>query len=120
MAVLTEEMVTTIRSEAMNGASLCDLAKRFSVGATTVNSVVLLKTWKHVATPVSREEYLAIIGRRSGGKGHANAKLRVEDVREMRRLHAQGASLQALMKKYGLVHAAVSRCVRKVTWANVD
>lgn len=119
-AVLTEEMVTSIRLEAMKGASMCDLAKRFSIGATTANRVVLLKTWKHVATPVSHEEYLAAIGHRAGGKGHANAKLRVEDVKEIRRLHAEGVSLQELMKKYRLVHAAVSRCVRKVTWASVD
>lgn len=48
------------------------------------------------------------------------AKLTPEAVREIRDLHASGESLAALGRKFGVRDTAVSKIVKRQTWAHID
>jgi hypothetical protein len=51
--------------------------------------------------------------------GNRGAKVTEDQVREIRRKHAQGSTLAHLAEEYGLTMASVSNIVRRKTWAHV-
>ena len=57
---------------------------------------------------------------RSEGETHGNAKLTAEKVRELRRSHAEGATLRALAEKYGVSNVSIYNAVSGKTWRRLD
>jgi hypothetical protein len=57
--------------------------------------------------------------RRPRGEGNANAKLTEEKVREMRSMHANGATFKALGEKYGIAGRNARAAVLGISWAHV-
>jgi hypothetical protein len=54
------------------------------------------------------------------GEDSHNAKLTADAVRELRRLHAEGATLRALADKFGVSNVSVYNAVARITWKHVD
>lgn len=55
---------------------------------------------------------------RRTGEEHPNAKLTAAQVREIRRLRAEGASHAWLGERFGVSRTAVSNLLRGYTWAD--
>ena len=59
-------------------------------------------------------------GDRSQGEKHGNAKLTADNVRELRSLHADGATLRQLADKFGVSNVSIYNAVAGRTWRRVD
>lgn len=69
-------------------------------------------------------------GNRSGAKKHPEkvvrgetsgmAKLKTEDVLEIRKMHASGLTQKAIAEKYGICFQNVSSIVTRLTWKHVE
>jgi hypothetical protein len=53
------------------------------------------------------------------GERHGMSRLRAADIVEIRQLHAAGASLAALGRKYGVRYQSIRRIVRREHWRHV-
>ena len=58
-------------------------------------------------------------GERSEGEKHGNAKLTGDNVRELRSLHADGATLRQLADKFGVSNVTVYNAVSGKTWRHL-
>ena len=59
-------------------------------------------------------------GERSEGENHGNAKLTADNVLELRKLHADGATLRQLAGKFGVSNVSVYNAVSHKTWRNLE
>ncbi|GFG55292.1 hypothetical protein MAGR_67330 [Mycolicibacterium agri] len=59
-------------------------------------------------------------GERSVGERHGNAKLTASDVREIRSLYREGATLRQLADKFGVSNVSVFNAVSGRTWRHLD
>ena len=59
-------------------------------------------------------------GERSEGESHGNAKLTGDNVRELRVLHANGATLRQLAEKFGVSNVSIYNAVSGKTWRHLD
>lgn len=55
-----------------------------------------------------------------GGAGHGNEKLTIEQVREIRRRHALGASHRELSLAFGVSMGAIGGVVYRLNWRHVE
>lgn len=60
-----------------------------------------------------------VLPRRALGERHPAAKLTVEKVREIRDLHARGASTMGLAKAFGVSAPTIRAILLGVTWKHV-
>lgn len=51
------------------------------------------------------------------GNRNPRTKITENDVRAMRREYAEGMSLRALSRKYGIAHTAIASVLKRRTWA---
>jgi hypothetical protein len=58
-------------------------------------------------------------GERSAGEKHGNAKLSAENVREIRKLYADGATLRQLGEKFGVSNVSIHNAVVGETWRHL-
>lgn len=116
-AKLTDELVAEIRATyRAGGVTYQDVASRFGVAVPTIADVVTGRYWKHVADEQAgwqRPEY------RPRGERANFAKVNEDQVREIRRLRAEGATYVAIGARFGLHHTTVSDIVRRQTWGHV-
>lgn len=108
--ILTEQQVLEIRElYAQGGVTHADLAQRFGVGNAAIHHVVSGDKWTHVGGPITRS--------RVDGVTVKSPKLTIEDVREIRRLHATGDLFQReIAEKFGVTQTNVGMIVRGITW----
>lgn len=53
------------------------------------------------------------------GEAHPASKVTEDDVREIRRLRAEGRTLQSLADEFGLVNSAIHNIISRKTWRHV-
>jgi hypothetical protein len=58
-------------------------------------------------------------GGRARGENHSNAKLTAENVRELRLLYADGATLRQLADKFGVSNVSIHNAVSGKTWRHL-
>ena len=56
---------------------------------------------------------------RSEGERHGNAKLSADNVREIRSLYADGATLRQLGEKFGVSNVSIHNAVSGKTWRHL-
>jgi len=131
---LTNDDVRIIRAAHAEGLATMDvLAQHFGVGETTIWNIVHRVTRKNVSdegmiimpaftSPKERESYQARGEDIHAVKGeaHHSAKLTEDDVRAIRRLHAEGLTNQAIATQYGVSQVSVSSIVLRKHWKHVD
>lgn len=54
------------------------------------------------------------------GANHPASKLEEKDVREIRRLHSEGAAIMGLSRHFGVSSTQIRAIVRRKSWAHVD
>jgi hypothetical protein len=127
---LTEKNVIEARQLRQQGMGWKWLAERYGVRQYCVISAVTGKTWAHVAEPIPT--YVGVPGKntnvgirkkqapgaRAGLKNPA-AKMTPEKVCGMRALRAQGETVEALAKKFGLSVPSTHKIVTLKSWASV-
>jgi hypothetical protein len=59
-------------------------------------------------------------GERSEGEKHRNAKLTGANVRELRSLYADGATLRQLGEKFGVSNVSIYNAVAGKTWRHLQ
>jgi hypothetical protein len=58
-------------------------------------------------------------GERSAGENHGNAKLTADNVRELRSLYSDGATLRQLADKFGVSNVSIHNAVARKTWRHL-
>lgn len=85
------------------------LAKKFGVGATHISAIRRGKSWGYSSQPK----------RVLRGEQRSTSKLRAEQVREMRKRHANGEAGYALSKEYGICRSAAHGILTGKTWKHL-
>ncbi|MGW7723869.1 hypothetical protein [Streptomyces canus] len=111
LTVLNEDHVRRLRREHADGASVRYLATRTGLTYNTVHDAIRGVTWAHVDDRTPEEDAGEI--RRPG------VLLTAATVGEMRRAHANGASLRSLADEFSLEYATVRAAVQGVTWRHL-
>lgn len=73
----------------------------------------------YAGTPQDNSNDAVARNRRPSGTRNANARTTERDVREMRVLYAQGASMDDLATQYGMTRSGVSHIVKLRSWKHV-
>ncbi len=109
--VLNEDDVRRLRREHAGGATVRYLATRSGLPYNTVHDAIRGVTWAHVDEEGANGS--AAEARRPG------VLLTAAMVGEMRRAHADGASLRSLADKFQLKYATVRAAVQGATWRHL-
>lgn len=96
------------------------LAERFGVDTVTIQKVLARSTWKHVE--VRRAKVPVVVERMVFfGESNVAAKLTADDVREIRRLCAEGSTRHVdIGKMFGVNDRSVSNIHLRHTWRHVE
>lgn len=113
-ASLTEDDIRQIRKFG-EGSDLTrqQIASRFGIVRTTVNDILTGRTWQHVDPDWNPPKS------KSRGTKHPNAKLTEDDVREIRRLSANGLSQRKLAAQFGVSRGTIEPILKGETWKHV-
>jgi len=113
-AVLSESEVLEIVQLSKDGCTQRKLAERFNVGKRTIQNILEGKAWRHITG----------IERRKSGSGigteHVQAKVKPDQVREIRRLFDEIHNLNQIGLKFGISRATVRDIVLRNTWKHVE
>lgn len=112
-ARLTTTDVLYIREMALT-VELRDLAQHLGVSKGAIQHIVYGDTWVHVhgGTPL-------FPGRGAHGEAHCKAKLTSDKVIAIRTAHAEGASIHALSRQYGVSCPSIKRIIRRTGWKHI-
>jgi DNA invertase Pin-like site-specific DNA recombinase len=108
---LTRNDVIAIREMAATGTRTGTIARQFGVSGQTVFGIVTGREWKHVGGPRTK---LVLAGSKAG-----SAKLTEEQVIEIRRLAAEGASHGEISKKFPVGRSTITRIVNRQMWTHL-
>jgi hypothetical protein len=72
-----------------------------------------------LGTRAENQRDMAAKGRASRGEEHCHAKLREDDVREIRRLVAAGHTQKGVAGRFGVQPNAISRIVNRRRWGHI-
>lgn len=116
MARLKEGDVVEIRSRYATGTvTLKLLAKEFGMSAPSIGSIVRYRSWKHLDGPDLGK------GFRARGERIHCSNLTVDQVQEIRRLHATTTMNRAdLARQFGVGWNTIDAIVKHKTWSHVD
>lgn len=114
-AILAEQDVVAIRVLAEQGIRQQVIAAKFGVQLNEVSRIVRGERWSRAGGPIqpNRKQY------RRKGQEHPGAKLTDGDVREIRRLVAQGVTQREIGRRYGVSRSTIGLIVRGKTWGHV-
>lgn len=116
-AVFTEAQIAQIRDLYAEGNITQDeLGERYGVTRNTISQIITGRHWTHAggAKPAWQ-------GKRDTGEKHGRSVLTENDVREIRRLYAQGGvTYEALGKRYGVHYTTILYAVTRKTWKHID
>jgi hypothetical protein len=119
-ATFTDDDIRAIRRRYAEGdISQLALAKEFGITQTNIGHIVRRATWAHVDDPDAPPAQPRVFASRQG-EACGHAKITADDVREMRALHAAGASLGTLAAQFGIGKPNVCLIVNRKTWQNLD
>lgn len=112
---LSETEVLEILTKIADGCKQTDVAKEYKVSKTAVADLVSGEAWAHVGESERARVKPGRVAERNG-----RAKITEDAVRRIRELYSVGNSQVKLAEMFGITQVAVSKIIRRVTWANVD
>ena len=95
-----------------------ELADHFGVHTRTIHSALRGDTWKSVdaiIAPLEPTDANHVRGERS-----RQTSLNAEQVRKIRRLHAEGDSYTTIARRFEITRSSVQKIVTRRNWAHVD
>lgn len=119
---LTADDVLEIRRLYLIGTcSQQELADRFKVSRENVGVIVRGKNWAHIESDPKSVAAVSKKRRSKPGEQNNSAKLTEEQVREIRKLYADGyAGYRPIASLYGVNPATVKAIVHRKTWAYLN
>lgn len=116
MAKLTEQQVVEIHG-LCGRETLTQIGKRFGISPGDVSLIGKGKAWKHLNLPPHKSFVLNCV---HVGETNGSAKLKADEVVEIRRCHAAGELTQVeLATKFKVTQALISQIVLRKTWRNL-
>ena len=73
-----------------------------------------------LGAPAANNADMVAKGRHTRGDHHARAKLTEDDVRAIRRQHAEGVLTAVLAERYGVIPQNIYFVVKRVTWKHLQ
>lgn len=118
---LSEEEVREIVEMRNSGATLCAIAAQYGVAYTTVQSILLGKSWTHITGLPRVNRLPRVPWRRVNRQGSRNnsAKLNEAAVREIFAMRAAGRTQREIAEAHGVGQTAVSRILTGKRWAHI-
>lgn len=116
LAKLEAKDVVSMRRAHRLGATITDLANRYSVGVGAIHNALTGKTWKHISGAL-REEEIHHDGLKGSGSG-VN-KLSAANVRKIRKLYADGENTPDLAGKFGVCAEQIRCVLTGYSWAHI-
>ena len=114
-AKLTEDQARSAIRRYMAGETLAVLSDDLDVAMSTLSKIIRGDSWAHLDEPrPTRHEGHA------RGAHHKKSKITDDDVREIRRLVADGMSQREAGERFGLAQPTVSAIVLRTTWKHVE
>lgn len=119
---LTEKEVREIVEMRNNGSTLCAIAAQYGVAYTTVQSILLGKSWTHITGLPRVNRLPRVPWRRVNRQGSRNnsAKLNEAAVREIFAMRAAGRTQREIAEAHGVGQTAVSRILTGKRWAHLQ
>lgn len=112
-AKLTELDVTEIRELFRDGRKSLEIAREYGVTQEQVVEIVTGKKWGHVSGAIPKEEFRIIC------VAHRAAKLKTEDIPQIRAMLRDGLSQSEVGRKFGVTQGAIRFIAIGKTWAHV-
>lgn len=113
-AKLTEDSVRRIRELAQTNKSYADIGKKFGIAADTVSKVVRGRSWQSVSFGLNAPK------RVNRGEQSGKTTISESDVREIRRMAADGVRHAEIRDRFGIALVTISRIVNRHSWAHVQ
>jgi plasmid maintenance system antidote protein VapI len=111
-AKLTDGDVKEMRLFRQLGLGVSEMAEKYGIEKAQVSAICTGQAWGHVPMPAGEMP--------SGpARGSQRSELKEEDVVEMRRLRAEGSSVNALAEKFGITKTQVSAITLGKAWQHV-
>lgn len=109
---ITPNLVQVIHAERRAGARLKELARSHSLSVCTIRLILHGKTWK----TRGNDSATVLPPRRRTGGSHPQARLTLDQVREMRSLFLRGETAASLARKFGVTSTTARNIVHYRTW----
>lgn len=113
-AKLTEKAVKEIRRLAQTNLSYQAIADQFGIAVGTVSKVVSGRTWQCVSQGLNAPRRI------NRGELNGSTKITEGDVRDIRRMAAEGISHAKIRTRFGIALVTISRIVNRRSWAHVQ
>ncbi len=110
---LNNRIVREIHRRIQNGERGVSLAKEFGVTPAVISGIITRHTWRHLDLPV-------IVVRAARGVDNNTTKLNEDQVREIRKLKADGATLKQIADMFPVGPETIRALVTGKTWRHVD
>lgn len=117
-AKLSVTDIDAIKSMRLKGISFKAISKIFNVSDSTVCNAHNRLYWKHIDPP-SAEELSMIPDTTARGERIANAKLKVADVIEIRRLCSSGDKISSIALRFNVTIGCISLIKKRINWKHV-
>jgi DNA invertase Pin-like site-specific DNA recombinase len=112
LSKLTDDFIRSAYHRVKNGEALNLVAKEIGVTGAALALALKGKTWKHLGLPPLDIDL-------GCGERKGNAKLNTENVREIRRLRADGMTQREIAERFGITNSAVWGVLSGRTWYHV-
>lgn len=116
-ARITPEIVLQIHQMRMEGISSHKIAAQIDISRSTVEHVLDRQTWTRYT--VGLPTNYPVIPHEHHGTANPNAKLSEDDVRNIRKLLAEGVSGPKIARQFGVNHGAVYEIKNGKKWTHV-
>lgn len=110
---ISEDDVRQIRYLGYTNMSKKKIGERFGISRQAITDILYKRTWAHV-DPEWKPP-----GSKSSGIAHPNAKLTDENVRQIRKLSAQGLSQRKLAKQFNVSRGTIEPIIKGETWKHI-
>jgi uncharacterized protein YjcR len=113
-------MVRQIRTEYATGkVTQKTLSEKYNVGTSSLNSLLLRKTWQHTddIQPPAKRGSIRTIDTRGGNK--ANKRLTPEQVRSIRQHVKEGVRQATLARQFNVTPGTINNIITGKAWSDL-
>lgn len=108
-AVLTSSQVIDIRKQYyLQNKTLTEIAKEYNMSVSSIKAIVNRETYKHIQDHIENK------------RPRKTYRLSVKEVKQIRAMSKEGKTNAEIARFFNIGETAISRCVNRQTYANID